>query len=59
MPVITPKGTGFAVIYNNYGVGINDTFVVCLDDTREHLSFMITDCKGVDNHTFGIVEKTI
>jgi hypothetical protein len=50
----TPKGEGFALIHIDYGMTENGVFLVHLHETGELLYVDMKECRGVENHTYGI-----
>lgn len=57
IPVITPKGEGYALYVVNNGMWENDVFCCSLCDTGQLLHFTTSQLQLHKNHTFDIKNK--
>lgn len=53
IPLVTPKGTGFAHVLIDYGQEHNLQWVVFIDDTGECWTFCNSDVRIQENVTLG------
>lgn len=53
IPIVTPRGKGFAHVLVDYSMDHDFCWLVCQDDTNEWWTWRNQDVRGQENATFG------
>lgn len=59
LPLMTPKGSGMAILVRDYGIDHDDLWTVIIDATGEVWTFRNSQVRGVENATLGRPRQTL